>query len=119
MMFNVAVQHGGPHLLVVGSGRGHFCDICGMVDLTARVALIKGYRRALVDLLAVDPELTASEHLQLGSHVASALAQLERVATVVAAQYRSGASEKSAQQHGLNLRTFTDIHQAEAWLNAA
>jgi len=35
---------------------------------------------------------------------------------VVEARYRTGTSEKSAQRHGIDFRTFTDLRSAEAWL---
>jgi hypothetical protein len=116
MLFNVAVYHGGPHLLIVASGRAHLCDCFGLFDLTARVAQMKGYKRVMVDLLAVEPALSVNEHLQLGAHVASVLAGLDRVATVVDARFKTGTSERAAQKHGLNLRTFVDIHEATEWL---
>lgn len=116
MLFNVAVQHGGPYLLVVASGRAHLCDFFGLFDLAARVAQMKAHRRAIVDLLAVEPVLSFTEHLQLGAHVATALAGLDRVATVVDARFKTGTSEEAAQKHGLNLRTFVDIHEATEWL---
>ncbi len=116
MLFNVAVQHAGPILLVVGTGPAQLLHLCGLVDLAARVARMGGYRRLLVDLLAVDPELSFTDHLQLGAHAAQMLAGIDKVATVVPREQRKGSSEKAAQQHGLRLRTFSDMHEAENWL---
>ena len=92
--------------------------LCGLAELSARVAVSQGDRRALVDLLAVEPQLTFTEHLQLGAHVAESFAPLERVATLVPVRERKGTSEKAAQKHGLHLRTFTTLEEATAWLTS-
>ncbi|TFZ05655.1 hypothetical protein EZ313_03045 [Ramlibacter henchirensis] len=116
-MFCVAIQEDSSHIKAVASGRANLADLCGMADLVARVASMNGHRRALFDLLAVEPDITFSEHLNFGVHFASALKQLERVASVVSERERKGTSEKTAQKQGLNFRTFTDVDQARDWLH--
>lgn len=118
-MFNVAVNHGGPYLLVVGSGTAQLCDLMAVADVAARVAHMKQSRLVMVDLLGVEPTLSFTEHLQLGAHFAAALARIDRVASVVALRFRSGTSEKAAQKAGVNLRTFTDLSEADRWLRGA
>jgi hypothetical protein len=114
MLFNIAVKHGGPSLLVIGSGPAQICDLLALVDVTARVGKMKGYRRVMADLLAVDPHLTEAEFTEVGTYTAAALAGVDRVAAVVSRDRRT--TEKAAQQAGLQLRMFADLHTAEAWL---
>lgn len=80
-MLNVGIQEDAGWVLAVASGRANLARLCGMADLVARVAGMNGHKRALIDLLAAEPQLSFSEHLILGQHVASVLAHLERVAT--------------------------------------
>jgi hypothetical protein len=119
MPFSVQVHHTLPFLLVQASGPAGLADLCGCADMVAGIAQRKGYRRALLDLHATQPQLSFTDHLQLGTHVAAALAALQRVATVISVENRSGASEKAAQKSGLALRTFTDHAQARGWIEEA
>lgn len=115
-MFTVSIDETGPYFLAVASGKAQLGHLCGFADLSARVAAAKGCKRVLIDLLAVEPHLSFTEHLQLGAHVAAAFGSLERVATLVPASEKKGTSEKAAQKHGLHLRTFTNLEEANAWL---
>jgi len=115
-MFTVSIDDAGPYFLAVASGKAQLGHLCGFADLSARVATAKGYKRVLIDLLAVEPHLSFTEHLQLGAHVATAFAAVERVATLVPPNEKKGTSEKAAQKLGLRLRTFTSLEEANAWL---
>ncbi|TFZ00980.1 hypothetical protein EZ313_21380 [Ramlibacter henchirensis] len=119
MHFTLSAWDGEDYLLVAASGDAQLCHLCRVADLSARICEAKGYRRALVDLLAVTPHLSFTDHLQLGAHFATALAHLDQVATVVAANQRTGTSEKAAQKHGLKLRTLTELLEAKRWLEAS
>jgi hypothetical protein len=116
MPFLVQIDHDQPWLTAQVSGPATLADLCGAADLIATVARLKGYRRALIDMLAMQPHLSFTDHLQLGTYVAAALDDLERVATVVTEAVRSGASEKAAQKSGLGLRAFVDGEEARRWL---
>lgn len=116
-MFNVGIREYSTHVLVTASGHASLSDLCGMADFAATVARLKGHKRALFDLMAVQPELSFSEHLTFGLHFAAALKQLERVASAVSPQERRGTSEKAAQKQGLAFRTFTSLDEAEDWLH--
>ena len=115
-MFTVSIDDAGPYFLAVAGGKARLGHLCGLADLSAKVAVAKGCKRALIDLQAVEPHLSFTEHLQLGAHVAASFAPLERVATVVPVNERKGTSEKAAQKHGLHLRTFTSLEEANDWL---
>ncbi|HZY17934.1 MAG TPA: hypothetical protein VFE82_05590 [Ramlibacter sp.] len=116
MFFNVGVQHGEHYLLVVGTGAATVSDLCGGASLGAVTARLSGCRRVLIDLLGVEQDLSFTEHLQLGAHLAEVAAGLERVATVVPAQQKVGVSERAAQLQGLQIKTFTSLADAQAWL---
>jgi len=116
MSFVVQLHHDQPYLLAEVSGPAMLGDLCGAADLVATAARMKGHRRALIDMLGMQPQLSFTDHLQLGTYVAAALDDLERVATVVTEQVRSGASEKAAQRSGLDLRAFVDGEEARRWL---
>src|SRR4051812_9698032 len=107
MPFRITVHHSQTHLLVEASGPAGLADLCGAIDLAGGIASRLGYRLAVLDLLAVDIELGFTDHLQLGTYAAERLRELDRVASVVPARYRTGTSEKAAQKSGLRLRTFT------------
>jgi hypothetical protein len=116
MLFNIAVKHGGPYLLVIGSGPAQYCDLAALVDVVARVAASKGYRRVLADLLAVEPQMTPDEFARIGHYVATALEGVERVAAVVVRDRST--TESAARQAGFGLRMFADLHEADGWLMA-
>jgi len=116
MQFTVGVHHGPDFLLVVCTGPADIADQYAVVDLIARLAEMRGYRRALLDLTGAEPDLAFSDHLQVGGYIAEKLAGLDRVASVVQGKFRSGTSEKAAQKQGLRLRTFTALDEAQEWL---
>jgi len=118
MHFSVTVAPQAGYLLLVASGPATLADLCGLASLGATVCGKGTHARALVDLRQAEPQLSFTDHLQLGSHFAEAFRDVARVATVVAPKDRVGTSEKAAQKSGLQLRTFMDIAEAEDWLRA-
>lgn len=117
MAFALRVHREAGVLVAEASGRASLADLCGMASLVGTTTGLTGERRALLDLLGVDIDLSFTEHLQLGSFVAQQLQHLERVASVVPERYRTGTSEKAAQKGGLRFRTFTDVPQGMAWVS--
>jgi hypothetical protein len=113
-MFTVSVQRDG-YLLAAAVGRAELGDLCGMAGLVAEVARFSGLKQAVLDLLAVEPLLTTEEHEQLGNAIARILHWLQ-VASVIAFAERVSVSELVAQRAGLNLKTFTNLVDAEQWL---
>lgn len=114
--FTVSVRHTLPYLLVEAAGPASLADLCAYMDFVGALARKKPYRRALMDLRAVDIELAFTDHITLGAHAAEKLRDLERVASVVDIKYRTGTSEKAAQKSGLNLRTFTSLADGIGWI---
>ena len=103
---------------MTASGRANLTHLCSLADYLAAIASEAGHRRALFDLMSVEPTLTFSDHLAFGAHFAMALSRLERVASVVSERERRGTSERAAQKHGLVFRTFTNLSEARSWLLA-
>jgi hypothetical protein len=116
--FCVRAPRGLPYLLVQAWGPANLAELCAYVDFAAELAHRTNQHRALLDLLQVEVALSFTEHLQLGSHAAERLGQMERVASVVPERFRTGSSEKAARKSGLHLRTFTSLDEGLAWLLA-
>jgi hypothetical protein len=74
--------------------------------------------RALVDMRGVRTLKAFTEHYAVGEAVGRELRHLRRIASVVPADRITRASEKTAQQAGVNLRVFIDEQEALAWLSA-
>ena len=114
--FTVSVASEAGFLRVNGSGPANLANLCGLASLGATVAHRSGQTRVLVDLRDTEPQLTFTDHMQLGAHFAHEFRHAERVATVVQPRDRVGTSEKAAQRSGLTLQTFTDAAAAMEWL---
>jgi hypothetical protein len=74
------------------------------------------HKRALFDLRGVRSLTTFTEHYAVGEEVARRLQHLQRIASVVAADRITRASEKTARRSGVNLTVFTDEAEAIRWL---
>ncbi|MCG2592793.1 STAS/SEC14 domain-containing protein [Ramlibacter sp. XY19] len=70
----------------------------------------------LFDLRGIRTLTTFTEHYAVGQEVARQLRHLRRVASLVAADRVTRASEKTARQAGMDLTVFTDEGEAIAWL---
>jgi hypothetical protein len=72
--------------------------------------------RVLVDLRSVRTLKAFTEHYAIGEAVGRQLGHLRRVASVVPADRITRASQKTAQQAGVNLVVFTSEGEAIEWL---
>ena len=115
-LFQVAVRHDLPYLLVQASGPATLPEMCAYMDFVAALASRMRRTRAVMNLMEVEVALSFTDHLQLGAHAAARLAELERVASAVPPRYRTGTSEKAAQKSGLRFRTFTSVEEAAVWV---
>ena len=118
MPFSATVHHG-PYLRAEGAGPATLSELIGYVEFVSVITRRESYQRVLLDLAAVEIDLALTEHISLGTYASGALIHLQKVASVVDVKYRSGASEKAAQNSGLNIRTFTSLSDAAEWLEAA
>ena len=116
MVFSVSVTYEAGVLRVKGAGPATLADLCGLASLGGTVSQLARYPRVLVDLQETQPQLSFTDHIQLGTHFAHEFRQAERVATVVSQKDRVGTSEKAAQRSGLTLQTFTELAPASEWL---
>lgn len=73
-------------------------------------------RRVLFDLRGIRSLTTFTEHFAIGEEVARQLSHMHRIASVVAADRITRASEKTARRSGINLTVFTEEAEAIAWL---
>jgi hypothetical protein len=73
---------------------------------------------ALVDLRSIRTLKSFTEHYAIGEAVGRLLGHLRRVASVVPADRLTRASQKTAQQAGVNLMVFTSEGEAIEWLTA-
>lgn len=81
-MFNAGVQHEGAYVLVVATGRAELPELCALAEFSSKIASMRGCKRVLIDLLAVDRSLSQEEDTQLGAHLAAVFRDIERVASV-------------------------------------
>lgn len=106
-----------PHLVIYEvTGEAGLADMHRLIDAVAEDTIRSGDKRVLVNLLALREALRFTDHYAIGEQVARKLGHLERLASVVPATRRTGASEKVANLQGTLLRVFTDEDEALAWL---
>lgn len=109
------------------SYRSHFtvAEVLGEATLANFTHLIaklhmdskeKNYRRVLVNLQRTVGVPAFTEQFRIGEMVARRLSHMERVASVVRAEDRTGTSQKVAQAMKMELRVFTDTEAAADWL---
>ena len=72
--------------------------------------------RVLFDLRGIRTLTAFTEHYAVGQEMVRQLRHLGRVASLVAADRITRASEKTARQAGMDLTVFTDEGEALAWL---
>ncbi len=108
-MFHAGVQHEGAYVLVVASGRAELPELCALAEFSAKIASMRGCKRVLIDLLAVDRLLTPEEDMQLGAHLEAVFRDIERVASVHPHPHASRSSR---------IRVFSTLAEANQWLIA-
>ena len=107
-MFHAGVQHKGAYVLVVATGQAELPELCALAEFSAKVACMRGCKRVLVDLLAVERLLTPEEHKQLGAHLSIVFRDLERVASV----------RPQLEATSSHVRVFSTLEEANEWLIA-
>ena len=117
MAFSVSITRLAQYVQLVVSGPATMKNFVDLIDTMGQETVLWSDRRVLVDLRAVDGELTPTEQIFLGELVAQDLPHLERVASVVPAERITHNSETAAQDRGMRLRVFTSQDDAIGWLN--
>ena len=118
MTFSISMLRSPAFVAFTVSGPASIKNFVEMVTAVEQETVYWADRRALVDLRAVEGDLTAPEQVFLGELVAQNFPHLERMASVVAPDKITHNSENAAQQLGSNLRVFVSREEAQAWIEA-
>ena len=107
-----------PYLSVKVSGRATLGDMLTMIETVAQEAKRRGLNRILVDQTGIEEDFKFTDHFAIGAHVVNVCRDLERGASVVRLDRRTGTSEVVAQKQGVQLRVFTSASAADSWLRS-
>jgi hypothetical protein len=118
MPFKTEFEQRGNVLHVIATGPATLEDIIGLIEAISENTLRTGTSRALVNLLGVKEGLKFTDHFSVGEQVARQLGHLDKLASVVPEDRRTGTSEKVANAKGMRLRVFTSETPALEWLAA-
>ena len=118
MSFTVSTTRFPQFVQLVVSGPNSIKSFVELVDSVAEDTALWSDRRLLVDLRAVEGELTPTEQVFLGELAAQSFPHLERVASIVPAAQITHNSETAAQGLGMRLRVFASMDEAIHWLVA-
>lgn len=110
------VELRGNHRVVRVDGEPDLGEFLDFIAELANASASWPERRALVDLRSVRSLKTFTEHYAVGEAVARSMHHMERIASLVPADRITRASQKMAQQGGVNLMVFTSEGEAIAWL---
>ena len=72
----------------------------------------------LADVSRVEPHLSFTDHLQFANVVVGLLKKVKAIAAVVPSGYLDAPAARAAKLAGLNLETFLERSQAQAWIDA-
>src|SRR4051794_33225382 len=106
VQFVVSIDATDPFLMVSAAGPAGLTELAGVASLVAEVSTRQRIKRALVDLGAVDPDLSFTDHLRFGAPAARLLSGLDAIAVVVPPGYIDAPSAKAASLAGLKVETF-------------
>lgn len=116
MSLGFDVEHKGPYSVVRVEGEPSLGQFLSFIHLIGVETTGWPTRRVLFDLRGIRTLTTFTEHFAIGEEVARQLGHLHRIASLVAADRITRASEKTARRSGINLTVFTDEGAAVAWL---
>ena len=118
MPFKTEFEQRGNILHVTATGPAALDDIIALIGAVSENTLRTGASLALVNLLGVQEGLKFTDHFSVGEQVALQLGHLDKLASVVPEDRRTGTSEKVANAKGMRLRVFTSETPALEWLAA-
>ena len=116
MPFRLRVNHGSNFAVAEVSGLAFMEEAAEVVGEIARATRDHGDRKLLINLTDVVGTLEPEQHQMLGLMAARHLGHLRRIASFVPEDKITRVSEQAAGGQGLNLRVFTSLTQAVAWL---
>jgi hypothetical protein len=110
------VEHRSLYTVVRTSGEPSLGEFIAFVQEVGAASARWPRDRALFDLRGIRTLTSFTEHYSIGQEVVRQMRHLKRLASVVAADRLTRASEKTARQAGMDLMVFTDEGEAIAWL---
>jgi hypothetical protein len=116
MPIRFAIEHRDTYCVVRVDGEPTLAEFVAFIERLGVEARGWQTRRVLIDLRAVRTLTTAQEHRAVGDAVATHLAALERLASVVPGDRITRNSEMVAKARGVNLRVFSGEGEALAWI---
>jgi hypothetical protein len=117
MNFTVSVLRHPRHVSIVAMGRADLADLCGLCSLAQEEGRVRGQRHLVVDVLALRPEITDAERIELGRHLAASLRAFDKIAWVYHVDEHSGIAQKIARDQGMDVRVFDALEAATEWIN--
>jgi hypothetical protein len=118
MSLSFDVEHRQAYSVVRLHGEPTLGQMLSMIQLLGVETAGWRVKRVLFDLRGVRTLTSFTEHYAIGEEAARQLSHLHRVASLVAPDRITHASEKTAQRSGMNLVVFTDEAAAIAWLTS-
>jgi hypothetical protein len=117
--FVVSLDATDPYLVVTAAGPAALAELAGVVSFVAEITTRQRIRRALVDLGAVEPQLSFTDHLQFGALAHAHLSHMELIAAAVPPGYVNAPAARAAQLAGLAVETFLTRDEARRYLEQA
>lgn len=118
MALTLTVNHVPRYLSVKAAGRATLEDMFDMINQVALAAAQFRATKVLVDQTEIQEDFRFTDHFAIGERVVMVCNALDKAASVVRPDRRTGTSEKVAQKKGVQLRVFTSKAEAVAWLLA-
>jgi len=116
MPFTLNYQHGERMAVAEISGLAFIEEAPDVVERIRQASLAHGDQRLLIDLKDVVGTLEPQDHQVLGRLAATQLGHLRKIASLVPEDKITRVSEQAARTLGVQLRVFTSLTAAVAWL---
>jgi hypothetical protein len=112
----VHYTHGAAYAVAEVSSLAFIEESVGVLEELAAQTRASGARRLLINLLDVVGTFGRDEQQAIGLLTHRHLAHMERVASLVPEEKITRVSEAAARSQGMELRVFTSLPDALAWL---
>jgi hypothetical protein len=114
--FTISIDRTEPYLATTAAGPAGLAELSGATAMVGELVKFHGHQRVLADLAAVQPQLSFTDHLRIGSLAWNLLGGLERLGVVVPPGYIDAPAVKAARLAGVPVRTFLALADARAWI---
>jgi hypothetical protein len=118
MALTLTVTNNPGYLSVAAAGSATLDDMFDMINQVAVSVAQFGASKVLVDQTKIQEDFRFTDHFAIGERVVMVFHHMDKAASVVRPDRRTGTSEKVAQKQGVQLRVFTSKDEAVAWLLA-